>query len=50
MRRIIDVFIDAVKENVHDEEARDRIRQAILGALPEAEGAGAGEPEHAVVH
>ncbi len=50
MRRIIDAFIDAVKENVDDEEARDRIRQAILGALPEEEGAGVGEPEPAVGH
>jgi hypothetical protein len=50
MRRIVDAFIDAVKENVHDEEARDRIRQAIISALPEEEGAGTGQPEHAVVH
>ena len=50
MRRIIDAFIGAVKENVYDEEARDRIRQAILGALPEEEGEGASEPEHAVGH
>jgi hypothetical protein len=50
MRRIIDAFIDAVKENVNDEEARDRIRQTILSALPEEEGAGASEPEHAVLH
>ena len=49
-RRIIDAFIDAVKENVNDEEARDRIRQAILDTLPEEEGAGVGEPEHAVLH
>jgi hypothetical protein len=48
MRRIIDAFIDAVKENVNDEEAREQIRQAIIGALPEEEGEGAGEPEHPV--
>lgn len=50
MRRIIDAFIDAVKENVSDEEARDRIRQAIICALPEEEGTGVGEPEHPVDH
>jgi len=41
-QRLIDVFIDAVKENVRDEETRDRIRQAILSALPEEEGVGSG--------
>ncbi|MFH1833512.1 MAG: hypothetical protein ABH877_00690 [bacterium] len=50
IRRIIDAFIDAVKENVDEQEARDRIRQAILSALPEEEGTGAGEPEHALLH
>ena len=38
-RRLIDTFIDAVKENVPDEEARERIRQSIIAALPEAEDA-----------
>jgi hypothetical protein len=42
IRRLIDVFIDAVKENVGDEDIRERIRRAIVGALPEEEGAGAG--------
>ncbi len=42
IRRLIDVFIDSVKENVGDEETRERIRRAIVGALPEEEGAGAG--------
>jgi hypothetical protein len=49
-RHLIDVFIDTVKEHVHDEETRERIRQAILTALPEEEGTGAGEPSEAVVH
>jgi hypothetical protein len=44
IRRLIDVFIDSVKENVSDEETRERIRQAVVGALPEEEGAGAGDP------
>ncbi len=40
---LIDVFIEAVKENVKDEETRDSIRRAILSALPEEEGLGAGD-------
>jgi hypothetical protein len=36
-RHLIDVFIDAVKDNVPDEETRDRIRRALLEALPEEE-------------
>src|SRR2546428_6222597 len=47
-RRLIDVFIHAVKENVTDEQTRDRIRQAILAALPEEPGDGAGDGEDAV--
>jgi hypothetical protein len=41
IRRLIDVFIDVTKENVGDEETRERIRRAIIGAVPEEEGAGA---------
>lgn len=44
LRRLIDTFIDAVRENVGDEETRDRIRQAIIAALPTQEGSGTGEP------
>jgi len=43
IRRLIDVFIDSVKENVSDEQTRERIRRAIVGALPTTEGAGAGD-------
>lgn len=43
IRRLIDVFIDSVKENVGDEDIRERIRRAIVGALPEEEGAGTGD-------
>jgi hypothetical protein len=50
MRRVIDSFIDAVKENVDDEDTRERIRQAILRALPEEEGAGADEPDGTLPH
>lgn len=50
MRRIVDAFIDAVKENVDDEETRDRIRRAIIDALPEETGAGAGESDDSLVH
>ena len=42
IRRVIDTFIDAVKEHVTDEEARNLIRRHILSALPEEEGVGAG--------
>jgi hypothetical protein len=35
IRGLIDTFIDAVKENVEDEHTRDRIRTALLEALPE---------------
>jgi hypothetical protein len=49
-RHLIDVFIDATKEHVHDEDTRERIRQAILAALPEEESAGAGDPCEAVLH
>ena len=49
IRRLIDTFIETVKENVHDEETRDRIRQAILDALPEEESAGTGESDNPLV-
>jgi hypothetical protein len=42
IRRVIDTFIDAVKEHVTDEDTRDSIRRHILSALPEEESAGAG--------
>jgi hypothetical protein len=41
-RRLIDTFIESVKENVKDEATRERIRQSILAALPQAEDGGAG--------
>ena len=41
-RRLIDTFIEAVKENIQDEATRERIRQSILQALPEEADAGAG--------
>ena len=49
IRRLIDVFIDSVKENVSDEETRERIRQAIVGALPEEKGAGTGDAGDEIV-
>jgi hypothetical protein len=50
VRHLIDVFIDAVKENVDDEQTRERIQQTILRAIPDTEDAGAGDPSEAVVH
>jgi hypothetical protein len=44
MRRMMDLFIETVKECVADEEARDRIGQRIIDALPQAAGVGAEEP------
>lgn len=43
IRRVIDTFIDSVKEEVVDDETRDRIRRRILAALPEETGAGIGD-------
>ncbi len=34
-RHLVDVFIEAVKENVPDEETRDRIRRSLMDAMPE---------------
>ena len=48
-RRLIDTFIDAVKENVQDEATRERIRQSILTSLPEAEDGGTGDGGDAVL-
>lgn len=48
MRGLVDAFIESVKENVDDEETRERIRQSILQTLPEEAGAGVGEPDDAL--
>ncbi|MBD3237489.1 MAG: hypothetical protein GF330_12355 [Candidatus Eisenbacteria bacterium] len=48
IRRVIDTFIDSVKEHVPDEETRDAIRRHILESLPEEENAGAGDARDAV--
>jgi hypothetical protein len=50
IRRLVDSFIDVVKENVPDEEARDRIRRALLDALPAPEDDGTGESGNSVTH
>lgn len=50
IRHLIDVFIDTVKENVDDEEARERIRRAIIEAVPDEEGSGAGDAGDAFAH
>ena len=47
-RRLIDTFVDAIKENVPDEEARERIRQSILGGLPEEAHHGTGDAQDAL--
>lgn len=48
LHRLLDVFISAVKENVPDEQARERIRKAVLGALSQDPAGGAGDGEDAV--
>jgi uncharacterized protein YjcR len=48
-RRIIDAFIQSVKENVADEQTRDRIRRSILDALPAEADSGASQPHDQVL-
>lgn len=48
IRRLIDTFIDSIKENVADEETRERIRQSLLAALPSAESDGTSDSEEAL--
>lgn len=50
IRRAVETVIDAVKENISDEETRDRIGQAILAALPEEPGTGSDDNEDPVAH
>ena len=45
IRGLIDAFIDSVKENVSDEETRERIRQSILSRVPDEAREGSGESE-----
>ena len=47
-RSLIDAFVEAVKENVADEETRERIRSIILARLPQEADNGAGEPQDEV--
>ena len=49
IQRLIDTFIDAIKENVSDEETRERIRLTILEALPQEAHEGAGESQDPLV-
>jgi len=50
IRRLIDSFIDAIKENVDNEETRDRIRRTILDAVPKEESEGAGDSQDALYY
>lgn len=43
-RRLIDTFIDAVKDNVPDEETRDRIRRAVIEGIPDEAELEEGDP------
>jgi hypothetical protein len=48
IRRVIDAFVDSIKEHVTDEEIRDRIRRHVLAAIPEETDAGVGDAGDAV--
>jgi len=50
IRRLIDAFTEAVKDNVEDESTRDRIRHNILEAVPRAPDDGAGQSEDEIAH
>ncbi len=50
LRNLIDVFIDSVKENVEDEETRERIRQTLFEKLPEEPDDGTGDGGDSSVH
>jgi len=50
IRRLIDTFIESVKENVQDEETRDRIRRAVVEAIPDQADDGTGEPDDSITH
>ncbi len=50
MRHLVDVFVDAVKENVSDEQVRDRIRRAVVEALSREPDDGAGHSPDAITH
>ncbi len=50
VRHLIDTFVDSVKENVKDEETRDRIRRSVLEALPGEEDDGTGNGGNEVTH
>jgi hypothetical protein len=49
IRQLVDVFIEAVKENVDDEDTRDNIRKAVLSTLPEETDTGAGQSGDALL-
>ena len=48
--RAMDIVRDAIKEHVTDEDTRDRIARAILGAIPQEPGAGAEQSQDEVRH
>lgn len=48
VRGLIDAFVDAVKENVSDEEARERICRIVIDRLPQTEDDRAIESEDEV--
>ena len=49
VRRLIDAFVDSVKEHVSDEETREQIRLAVLGVLPQEKDQGASQSQDPLV-
>ncbi len=49
VRRLIDTFVEAVKEHVSDEATREQIRQSVLESLPQEADDGTGDGEDTVL-
>ena len=49
VRRLIDTFVEAVKEHVPDEETRDQIRRTVVQSLPQETDDGTGDTEDPVL-
>jgi len=50
LRHLVDVFVDAVKENVADEQVRDRIRWTVVEAVSDKSNGGAGDSPDPLPH
>jgi len=50
MLHLIDVFIEAVKRYITDEQARDNIQRAVMETVPEEQAGGTGERQEPLAH